>query len=372
MKYYIIAGEASGDIHGSELILELKKYDKSANIRFWGGDKMKSAGGKLIKHYKKISFMGFWEVFINLPKIINNLAFCKKDIRKFNPNAIIYIDYPGFNLRIAKWAKKNNFTNIYYISPQIWAWKESRIKIIKSCIDKMFVILPFEKDYYKIKHNYNVSYVKNSLIDKIKKFKKLNKSNFLNKNKIKLNSKIIALLPGSRKQEIKKMLPTFSKISTNYSQYLFVIAGVKEIDKKFYLKYIKNKNIKLIFDQTYDILNNSVAAIVTSGTATLETALFGVPQIVCYKSNPLSYFIAKKIINLKYISLVNIIMNKKVVEEIIQGDFNINKISEEINKILDVNIRTNQIENYLKIQKKFTDNKYLGNLGKEIVGFLKN
>ena len=372
MKYYIISGEASGDIHGSELILELKKYDKSAQIRFWGGDKMKSAGGKLIKHYKKISFMGFWEVFINLPKIINNLAFCKKDIKIFNPDVIIYIDYPGFNLRIAKWAKNNNYTNIYYISPQIWAWKESRIKIIKSCIDKMFVILPFEKEYYKVKHNYNVSYVKNSLIDKIKKFKELKKNDFFKKNKINYNTKIIALLPGSRKQEIKKMLPTFDKISRNYSKYLFVIAGVKEIDKKFYLKFIINKNVKLVFDQTYDILNNSFAAIVTSGTATLETALFGVPQIVCYKSNPISYFIAKKIINLKYISLVNIIMNKKVVEEIIQGDFNVNKISNEINKILDGKIRTNQIENYKKIEKKFTDEKHLANLGKDIVGFLKN
>ena len=236
----------------------------------------------------------------------------------------------------------------------------------------MFVILPFEKEYYKVKHNYNVSYVKNSLIDKIKKFKELNKNDFLKKNKINSNLKIIALLPGSRKQAIQKMLPPFDKISRNFSKYLFVIAGVKEIDRKFYLKYIKNINIKLVFDQTYDILNNSFAAIVTSGTATLETALFGVPQIVCYKSNPISYFIAKKIINLKYISLVNIIMNKKVVEEIIQGDFNVNKISIEMNKILKGEFRANQIENYLKIKKKFTDEKHLANLGKDIVGFLKN
>ena len=371
MKYYLIAGEASGDIHGSKLMEDIKIYDNQAIFRYWGGDKMKSQGGKLVRHFKNHSFMGFWEVFKNLITIINNLRFCKEDIRLFNPDIIIYIDYPGFNLKIAKWAKNNNFKNIFYISPQIWAWKENRIKSIKRDIDKMFVILPFEKKYYKKIHNYEVTYTGNPLVEIINNVKKIKSSDFLLKHNINKEKKIIALLPGSRKQEISVMLPTFIKVSKEFIKYRFIIAGAPGISKNYYKKIIKNHDIKIIFDKTYDILKISDAAIVTSGTATLETALFNVPQIVCYKSSSLTYFIAKKIIKLKYISLVNLIMNKKIVSEIIQKDFKTDIIMTELRSILNGEIRERQLLNYSILKKKLTDFEKNETIGEKIVNFLK-
>ncbi len=371
MKYYLISGEASGDIHGSKLMEDIKIYDNKADFRYWGGDQMKSQGGKLVKHFKNHSFMGFWEVLKNILSIIKNLKFCKKDIKLFNPDLIIYIDYPGFNLKIAKWAKKNNFKNIFYISPQIWAWKENRIKSIKRDIDKMFVILPFEKEYYKNIHNYEVTYTGNPLVKIINDELKLKSSKFLLKHDINNKNKIIALLPGSRKQEISMMLPTLIKVSRKFLKYKFLIAGAPGISENFYKKIIGDHNIKIIFNETYEILKISQAAIVTSGTATLETALFNIPQIVCYKSSLISYLIAKKIIKLKYISLVNLIMNKKIVNEIIQNKFTTEIIANELKSILNGKTRKKQLYNYSKLKKKLSDYEDIESIGKKIVSFLK-
>jgi len=333
MKYYIIAGEASGDLHGASLIKEIKKSDTKAIINCWGGDLMSEAGGKLIKHFKDISFMGFWEVFVNFLTIYKNLNFCKKNIQKFKPDVIIYIDYPGFNLRIAKWAHKNGYKNHYYISPQVWAWKENRIKTIKKNIDYLYVILPFEKSFYEVKHGFKVDYVGHPLMEHIPE-RKINKR-FIKKINSISNKPIIALLPGSRKQEINKILPEFVKVSKKFNNYQFIIAGAPGRTIYDYKSIIKDIPIPVIFNHTYNLIQSSKAAIVTSGTATLETALIGTPQIVCYKSSNLSFFIAKLIVKLKYISLVNIIMNKAIIDELIQFDCNSKKICFFLERILD-------------------------------------
>ena len=332
MKYYIIAGEASGDLHGSSLINEIKSLDKNANIRCWGGNLMENAGGKLIKHYKDLSFMGFWEVLINLPIIYKNLKFCKKDIFDFKPNVIIYIDYPGFNLRIAKWARKNGFKNHYYISPQVWAWKESRVSSMKKNIDSLYVILPFEKSYFQEKHDYNVEYVGHPLMEHLPKISP--EKGLYQKLKLSTDKPIITFLPGSRKQEINKLLPEFIKIQDEFPEYQFIVAGAPGRDVLDYNEIIGKKSIPVIFNETYNLIQISKACVVTSGTATLETALLGTPQIVCYKSSFFSYLIAKAIVKLKFISLVNIIMNKEVVEELIQKDCNSINITNALKKIL--------------------------------------
>ncbi len=332
MKYYIIAGEASGDLHGSNLIKEIKKKDPLAIIRCWGGDLMKSEGGTIVKHIKDLSFMGFWEVILNLRTILNNLLFCKKDIISFNPDTIIYIDYPGFNLRIAKWAKKYSFNNQYYISPQVWAWKENRVKFLKKYINNLYVILPFEKDYFKNKHFLNVEYVGHPIVEHVLN-NKIN-SSFKNENNFDENKEIITLLPGSRKQEIKKILPILLKVLKNFESYQFVIAGAPSIETKFYLSLLKKNNVKILHNNTYNLLFHSKAAIVTSGTATLEAAILKTPQLVCYKTSSLSYFLAKRLVKLNYISLVNLILNKEVVKELIQKDCNVEQITIELNKLL--------------------------------------
>jgi lipid-A-disaccharide synthase len=327
MKYYIIAGEASGDLHGSNLIKELQKLDANANIRCWGGDKMKATGAMLVKHYKELAFMGFAEVIKNLPEIFKNFKFCKNDITAFHPDVIIFIDYPGFNLRMAKWAKENNYKTVFYISPQVWAWKESRVKNIKKHIDKMLVILPFEKDFYK-KWNYEVEYVGHPLVKVIEDFKKEHPQIHVSKN-------IIALLPGSRKQEINAKLPVMLRATKNFPDYQFIVGKAPSIDDDFYEGFIKDyENVKVISNDTYSLLMKSVAALVTSGTATLETALFDVPEIVCYKASNISYQIARRLIKLKFICLVNLIMDKEVVKELIQNDLTPEKISLELKKIL--------------------------------------
>ena len=305
MKYYIIAGEASGDLHGANLIKEIKKKDSNAIIRCWGGDLMKSEGAVIVKHIKDLAFMGFWEVLLNIRSIINNLSFCKKDIIEFSPDAIVYIDYPGFNLRIAKWAKNFSFNNHYYISPQIWAWKESRVKILKECLNNLYVILPFEKKYFNEKHSLNVEYVGHPLVEHLLKLKK--DTHFIEKYNLDGKKEIITLMPGSRKQEIKKILPIFIDVVNKFNSYQFVIAAAPSIESKFYLSIVKNKSIKIIHDNTYNLLIHSKAALVTSGTATLETALLKIPQLVCYKTSFVSFFIAKRLVNLNYISLVNLI-----------------------------------------------------------------
>ena len=292
MKYYIIADEASGDLHGSNLIKELQKLDTDANIRCWGGDKMQATGATLVKHYKELAFMGFVEVIKNLPAILKNIKFCKTDISSFNPDVIIFIDYPGFNLRMAKWAKENNYKTVFYISPQVWAWKENRVKGIKKYIDKMIVILPFEKDFYK-KWNYEVEYVGHPLVEVIENFKSQHPE-------IRISENTIALLPGSRKQEIQIKLPVMLEASKNFPGYEFVVAKAPSIEDDFYEDFIKDyANVKMIANETYLLLMKSVAALVTSGTATLETALFGVPEIVCYRAGNISYQIAKRLVKLK-------------------------------------------------------------------------
>lgn len=351
MKYYIIAGEASGDLHGSNLIKALYKKEPNAEVRFWGGDLMQKAGGTMVKHYKDLAFMGFAEVISNLHTILKNIAFCKKDIQRFKPDILIFIDYPGFNMQIAKWAKKQGIDTHYYISPQIWAWKENRIKAIKRDINQMYVILPFEKDFYEQKHQFPVHYVGHPLIDAIENFQLEKTVDF--REKYNLDKRpIIALLPGSRKQEIKKLLKTMLEMPKYFPDYQFVIAGAPSLPKSFYLSFLNNKDIKFISNDTYNLLSNSYAAVVTSGTATLETALLGVPQIVVYKGNEISYQIAKRIITLKYISLVNLIMDKEVVKELIQAECNTNTLKEELKKVINKEKRKEILENYRVLKEK--------------------
>ncbi|MBF03507.1 MAG: lipid-A-disaccharide synthase [Flavobacterium sp.] len=351
MKYYIIAGEASGDLHGSNLMKAIYKEDPNASIRFWGGDLMQNTGGTLVKHYRDLAFMGFLEVVLNLKTILNNIQFCKSDIQAFQPDVIIFIDYPGFNMRIATWAKERNIPTHYYISPQIWAWKENRIKAIKRDVDYMYVILPFEKDFYEGKHHFPVSFVGHPLIDAIQNRKKVDRATFILENKL-TDKPIIALLPGSRKQEITKMLSGMLSIVKDFPDYQFVIAGAPSQDFSFYEPFLKKENVHFISNRTYDLLEVAHAALVTSGTATLETALFKVPEVVCYKGSWVSYQIAKRIITLKYISLVNLIMDQEVVKELIQDDFNSRQLKIELNKILQGAERTKMIENYNILEEK--------------------
>ena len=350
MKYYIVAGEASGDLHGSNLMKALYKEDANADIRFWGGDLMNSVGGTLVSHYKERAFMGFFEVIMNLRKVMVFIKFCKKDIEEFNPDVIVFIDNSGFNLRIAKWAKQKGFRTNYYISPQVWASRASRVKGIKRDIDKMFVILPFEKEFYK-KYDYNVSFVGHPLIDGIAGRKQTDLQQF--KKEHNLNDiPIIALLPGSRKQEITKMLFVMLSLIDDFTEYQFIVAGAPSQDFVFYQKIIGQKEVKFINNKTYDLLSVAYAAIVASGTATLEAALFKVPQVVCYKGGNISYQIAKRIITLKYISLVNLIMDKEVVKELIQDDFNKRNLKKELTKILDTNHREQLFLDYYELEKK--------------------
>lgn len=353
MNYYIIAGEASGDLHGSNLIKELHKLDATANIRCWGGEKMQAAGATLVKHYRDLAFMGFVEVITNLRTIFKNLAFCKEDIVEHKPDVLVLIDYPGFNLRIAKWAKENNIKVIYYISPQVWAWKESRVKMMKQCIDEMLVILPFEKDYYKNKWNWEVQYVGHPLVEKVERATK--ETEVLQPGKeIDTAKKIIALLPGSRKQEILKKLPVMLEVSKAFTDYQFIVAKAPGLDASFYDTLLQPfSNVSYVNNQTYALLQQATAALVTSGTATLETALFAVPEVVCYKGNEISYQIAKRLVNIKYISLVNLIMDEEVVKELIQHEMNVLNLGTELTKILPGSSKREvQLKQYQQLKEK--------------------
>jgi lipid-A-disaccharide synthase len=351
MKYYIISGEASGDLHGSNLMKALTEKDKNAEIRFWGGDLMQKVGGTMVKHYRDLAFMGFAEVLMNIRTILNNIKLCKKDIFQFKPDVLILIDYPGFNMRIAEFAKKQGINVHYYISPQIWAWKENRIKKIKKDVDFMYVILPFEKDFYEKKHNFPVHFVGHPLIDAISNRKQVDEHTFREKYGLS-NKPIIALLPGSRKQEIKKMLSVMLKMADKFEGYQFVIAGAPSQDYNFYQQFINKDNVKFISNKTYDLLSVSYAAIVTSGTATLETAIFKIPEIVCYKTSWISYQIGKNLIDLKFISLVNLIMNKEVVKELIQNDFNEINLEKELKRILKGYQRAVMFLDYYDLEQK--------------------
>lgn len=356
MKYYIIAGEASGDLHGSNLMKALYQEDATADIRFWGGDLMQKVGGTLVKHYRDLAFMGFAEVVMNLKTILNNIKFCKSDIEKFQPDVIIFIDYPGFNMRIAKWAKQKGIKTHYYIAPQIWAWKENRIKAVKRDFDKLYVILPFEKDFFEKKHHFPVDFVGHPLIDAIHSRKPTDETVFRKENQLD-DRPIIALLPGSRKQEIAKMLSVMLSVVDDFPAYQFVIAGAPSQEYAFYEQFLSHQNVKFISNKTYDLLSIAKAALVTSGTATLETALFKVPEVVCYKGSWISYQIAKRIITLKYISLVNLIMDEAVVTELIQDEFNTPNLKKELQKILDDNHKKALLAKYDELENK------LGGLG---------
>ena len=351
MKYYIIAGEASGDLHASNLMKALKKIDPNAEFRFWGGDLMQAVGGTLVKHYRDLAFMGFVEVLFNLNTILKNLSFCKKDIEKYQPDVLILVDYPGFNMKIAKWAKQKGFQTHYYISPQIWAWKENRIKAIKRDVDQLYVILPFEKDFYEKKHNFNVHFVGHPLIDALAESRKTDFDAFTNEHGLD-ERPIIALLPGSRKQEISSMLKTMLALTDDFPDYQFVIAGAPSQEKEFYQFFIQKKNVFLAMGKTYELLSFSTAALVTSGTATLETALLKVPQVVCYKGSAISYEIAKRIVRLDYISLVNLIMDREVVKELIQSEFNVKNLKKELQKILEKETREQMFLDYFELEEK--------------------
>jgi lipid-A-disaccharide synthase len=338
MQYYIIAGEASGDLHGSNLIKELHKLDSNASIRCWGGDKMQAAGATVVKHYRDLAFMGFVEVIKNLRTIFRNIDFCKKDIAAHRPDVLILIDYPGFNLRMAKWAKQQGIKVVYYISPQVWAWKENRVKGIKENVDKMLVILPFEKDFYK-KWNYNVEYVGHPLVEVIESFQSTANSEFIpqmaGQNSKLEPQKIVALLPGSRKQEILKKLPIMLEVAKHFPSYQFVVAKAPGLDEDFYNELLMPyNNVSAVVNKTYELLSRSKAALVTSGTATLETALFAVPEVICYKGGALSYQIAKRLIKIKYIGLVNLIMDKEVVKELIQDELTVTNCTKELEQLL--------------------------------------
>jgi lipid-A-disaccharide synthase len=342
VKYYIISGEASGDLHGSNLIKALKTQDPQANIRCWGGDLMQTAGAELVKHYRNLAFMGFAEVVKNLPTIFKNIRFCKDDIKEFKPDAVILIDYPGFNLRIAEWAHKEGIKVIYYISPQVWAWKEGRVKKMKQIIDKMLVILPFEKDYYKERWNWDVDYVGHPLIEAIEDKKK---ELGYQENHSATRTKKIALLPGSRKQEITKKLPIMLEVAKSFPEYQFVVAEAPGQESDFYHPFLQAyQNVASVKNATYQLLLESEAALVTSGTATLETALLSVPEIVCYKGSNISYQIAKRLIKIKYISLVNLIMDKLIVTELIQDELNVANLVNELNLLLNDEAHQKQLK----------------------------
>lgn len=345
MKYYLIAGEASGDLHGANLMKALLAKDPNAEFRFFGGDLMENVGGNLVKHYRELAFMGVLEVLKNIRTIFKNMDLCKEDILKFNPDKLILIDYPGFNLRMAKFAKQNNIQVHYYIAPKIWAWKEGRIKKIKSYVDHLHVIFPFEIAYFKNKHQYNVNYVGNPLLDEIATRKPVNEILF--REEYQLGEKpIIALLPGSRTQEITKILSEMLTVVPLFKEYQFVIAGAPSKQASFYQQFIGNSDVKFIANKTYDLLAVSTAALVTSGTATLETALFRVPQVVCYKTSGLTYSLAKMFVKIKFISLVNLMMDKKMVTELIQDDLNKTMLEQELSFIVKGQGRAKMLANY--------------------------
>lgn len=400
MKYYLISGEASGDLHGSNLIKELQKEDANADIRCWGGDLMAAARGTLVKHYKDLAFMGFVEVIKNLPTILRNIKFCKEDIAAYQPDVLVLIDYPGFNLRIAEWAHKQGYKVVYYISPQVWAWKENRVKQMKQCIDLMLCILPFEKDYYKTKWNWEVEYVGHPLVEVVEKKKKLTDDSIqltgkkeelivdslqltgentdalttLSTVNYPLSTNIIALLPGSRKQEIAKKLPIMLSVASHFPAYTFVVAKAPGLEDDFYTSFLSTAtNITSVRNQTYDLLMKADAALVTSGTATLETALFGVPEVVCYKGNSISYQIAKRLINIKYISLVNLIMDKQVVKELIQQELTTENLVRELGLILNnASHRQNILADYSALTHLLTEGGHASaKAAKKIIEFVK-
>ena len=351
MKYYIIAGEASGDLHASNLIKELNKLDTHALFRCWGGDLMAEQGADIVRHYRDLAFMGFFEVLAHLNTITNNIRFCKKDILEFRRDVLILVDYPGFNLKISRFAHKHGIRVFYYISPQLWAWRSSRVKKIKKFVDRMFVILPFEKDFYA-RYGYEVDFIGHPLLDVINgDTVHPGRQTFLELNHLP-DKPLVALLPGSRSQEIRLMLDVMLKIVPSFGAYHFVLAGAPSISPDFYSGITAGTSVTVITGQTYDLLYHSEAALVTSGTATLETALMGIPQVVCYKGNFFSYLVAKAVIRVKYISLVNLVMDKEIIRELIQEDLTSQNLRDELKKILEGRERQEIIQAYSGLREK--------------------
>ncbi len=351
-RYYVIAGESSGDMHGANLIRRIKTQDTEARFRFWGGNRMMAEAGKPVMHINDLAFMGFWEVLVNINKILKNISLCKQDILSYKPDVLVLIDYPGFNLRMAKFAKKAGIKTAYYISPQIWAWKQNRIRTIKKSVDKMLVILPFEKEFYD-RFGMDVEFVGHPLLDEVIPLKHSNNyTDFRSMNDLPAEP-LVALLPGSRKQEVSRMLTGMTEVAADFSDHRFVVAGVSSLGMQFYEDFVRLENVSVVFDQTYALLANANAALVASGTATLETALFNVPQTVCYKANAVSVFIARRLVKIKYISLVNLIMDRPVLKELIQGDFGKTSLKAELHRLLfDQAYRQEMQSSYRVLEKR--------------------
>ena len=364
MKYYIIAGEASGDLHGANLITSIKKMDQYAHIQCWGGDAMQAAGGHLVKHYRDLAFMGFIEVVSNLFTIIKNIRFCKKDITSFKPDVLICIDYPGFNLRIAKWAKKEKIKVVYFIAPQVWAWKENRVPAMRASIDRLLCILPFEKKYFKDRWNWEVDYIGHPLMEVIEA-----QNNLKHPIPHLEGGPIIALLPGSRKQEIEKKLSLLLSVAIHFPSYQFVVAQAPGVNDQWFQSLIQPQlNVHIVKSNTYALLKHSKAALVASGTATLETALLNVPQVVCYKGSSITYALAKFFVKIKFIALVNLIMEKEVVKELIQDNLNTKNLVTELAKLLEDSKTQKQInDDYAALKEILMSGEKATDLAAEII-----
>jgi lipid-A-disaccharide synthase len=370
MKYYIIAGEASGDLHASNLVREIRKKDTDASFRGWGGDLMASQGVDLVKHYKEVAFMGFLEVALHLKTILRAMKQCKKDILEYRPDAIILVDYPGFNLRMAEFAHRHHIRVIYYISPQVWAWKRSRVHKIRKNVDKMLVILPFEEDFYR-RYGFPVTFVGHPLLDAVGQPSTYHdREEFLKENNLP-DRPIIALLPGSRKQEITRMLPTMASMKEHFPEYEFVVAAAPSQDIRFYRDLMPSGEINVLSERTHEVLRFSKAALVTSGTATLETALFEVPEVVCYKASTVSYHIAKRLVKVNYISLVNLIMNREVVKELIQDEYNERNLKRELERILDPQVAAFLQGEFRHLKELLGKSGASEHAAREITGFMK-
>lgn len=367
MKYYLIAGERSGDFHAAHLMRELREQDPAANFRFWGGDQMQEQGGELVRHYQDLAIMGFWEAATSVLKFRGYLKECQKDLLAFKPDVLILVDYAGFNMRMARFAKAQGIKVFYYISPKIWAWNQGRVTQVKASVDRMFTILPFEPEFYQ-KFDYKVDYTGNPTADAVAEFEP--SSDFFQRNSLDPQKPIIAVLPGSRKQEIEEMLHIMLAVLPAFQNYQFVVAGVSNLDPNYYRNFERN-GIKYVFEQTYDILSHAKGAMVTSGTATLETALFDVPQVVCYRTSAISYAIGKMVIKVPFISLVNLIAGRKIVEEFIQGDFTARNIMDELKKLLqDDAYRAAQKAGYAELRQKLGQHNAARKTAELMIGYL--
>lgn len=351
MKYYLICGETSGDIHAANLVKGLKKYDNQAQVRAWGGDLLIAQGVEVVKHIRDLNFMGLVEVLLHLKTIRRNFKFAYNDILAYSPDVLILVDFPGFNLRLAKWAKKKGIKVFYYISPTVWAWHQSRVYQVRDYVDKMFVILPFEKDFYKrfaIDVDYEGHPIMDALTPALEKVE--TKSDFCARHQLD-ERPMIAILPGSREQELIKILKIMTSVAGDFKEYNFVVAGLSFLRKELYVEALKIPNVRVIFDDTYALLHHVEAAIVKSGTASLETALFNVPEVVCYKTNRLTFAIGKRLVKVKYVSLVNLILGKESVKELLQNDLNYQNIKAELIKLLNPDYRAGVLEDYKKLKK---------------------